>query len=521
MNRVAWVWWPMHKERVIVVGAGMGGLASALTLAHQGHEVLVVEAHQDPGGKVHATQVEGRSIDSGPTVLTMRWVFDELFSSVAEDLEDHVRLTPLSVLARHFWSDGSRMDLCADPRQSEAEVERLAGAQEAQRFRLFCQRTRALYETLETPFMRRPVSQAPQFMADVGLSGLMLLSRLGPFRTLWQQLVRDFRDPRLQQLFGRYATYCGSSPWEAPATLTLIAQAEFGGVWSVDGGMQALARSVMTLAQKRGAAFRFESRCDRLEVSDQSVKAVILESGERLEADRVIFNGDPAALKLGLLGAQARGAIKNRFESSPGHRSLSALTWSMVAPRQTLDLDRHNVFFQSHYRSEFEDIFQHHRLPKAPTVYVCAQDRPTVCAEDRERIFCLVNAPANADLNPQVEDIDECEHHTFQQLSQMGLSLDPTQASRRSTPSDFHRRFPATGGALYGPPTHGWMSIFSRPGATTAIRGLYLAGGGVHPGPGVPMATLSGVRAAEAIMASRASIRPSPQVVTFGGMQTR
>lgn len=507
----------MAESKVVVIGAGMGGLASALLLAHHGHEVIVVEAQPGPGGKVHSIEVDGLHIDSGPTVLTMRWVFEELFDRIGERLSDHLQLTSLSVLARHFWPDGSRMDLCADPRESEAEVERLAGPDEADRFRKFCARTQAIYQTLRTPFMRRPVSHAPKFMADVGLSGLALLSQLGPFRTLWQQVSRDFKDPRLQQLFARYATYCGSSPWQAPATLTLIAQAEFDGVWSIEGGMPTLPQTLVTLAQRRGATFRWGVRCQRLDLNGSSIQGVILDTGERIQADRIICNVDPAALREGLLGEDARLAVP----SKPTARSLSAITWSMAAHRQRLDLHRHNVFFQSDYRREFDDIFGGGFYPKTPTIYVCAQDRPQTDLGTRERIFCLVNAPAQADRRSDEEDIAACQRTTFKQLKQMGLSLNPLQATVRATPSDFHRRFPATGGALYGQPTHGWMSIFNRPGATTPIQGLFLAGGGVHPGPGVPMATLSGLRAAEAVTASRVLTRRSQTVATYGGMQTR
>lgn len=506
----------MAESKVIVVGAGMGGLASALLLAHHGHEVLVVDAQPRPGGKVHSTEVEGLHIDSGPTVLTMRWVFDELFERVGERLGEHVQLTPLSVLARHFWPDGSRMDLCADLRESEAEVERLAGPDEADRFRKFCARTQAIHQTLQTPFMRRPVSHAPKFMADLGFSGLARLSRLGPFRTLWQQVSRDFKDPRLQQLFARYATYCGSSPWQAPATLTLIAQAEFEGVWSVEGGMPSLAQTLVTLAKRRGASFRWGARCQRLLLNGSRIQGIVLDTGERIVANQVICNADPAALRSGLLGDEARKAVSIK----PTARSLSAMTWSMAAQRQRLDLHRHNVFFQTDYHREFEDIFGEGFYPKTPTVYVCAQDRPQTTVDTRERIFCLVNAPAQADRRSEEEEIAACQRTTFKQLKQMGLSLNPLQATVRATPSDFHRRFPATGGALYGQPTHGWMSIFKRPGATTPIQGLFLAGGGVHPGPGVPMATLSGLRAAEALTASRALTRRSQTVATFGGMQT-
>jgi 1-hydroxycarotenoid 3,4-desaturase len=162
-------------------------------------------------------------------------------------------------------------------------------------------------------------------------------------------------------------------------------------------------------------------------------------------------------------------------------------------------------------------------LPERPTVYVCAQDRPAhVTPGAAERIFCLVNAPACGDGSGITEEaLEQCQTHTFQLLHQLGLPLQPTTYnSVRTTPKDFHRRFPASGGALYGQATHGWTSIFQRPGATTPLPGLYLAGGSVHPGPGVPMAALSGQRAAEAVMASLASTNTFPREATFGGMST-
>ena len=158
--------------------------------------------------------------------VSQRWVFDEIMRQVGTELDRELQLAPLSVLARHYWPDGEHMDLCADPLQSEAEVERFGGAAEAERFRRFCNRARALYDTLEAPFMRGPAPQMGRFMSALGFSGLALLTQLGPMRSLWRQLQSEFANPRLRQLFGRYATYCGSSPWEAPATLMLIAQVE-------------------------------------------------------------------------------------------------------------------------------------------------------------------------------------------------------------------------------------------------------------------------------------------------------
>ena len=505
--------------RTVVVGAGVGGLVAALRLAHSGQQVTVLETSAHPGGKIHTQTVDGAHIDSGPTVFTMRWVFDEILRAVGTRLEAHLRLTPLQVLARHFWDDGSQLDLLADAEASEAAVADWAGGDEAQRFRTFCARARAVHDALEAPFMRSPRPGMLELMARLGPSGLGVLASIGPLRTLWQQMGREFRDPRLQQLFARYATYCGSSPWQAPATLMLVAQVEMDGVWSVEGGMTALTQMLAGLACERGATLRLGCSARRIDVQQGRVRGVELCTGEFLPADHVLFNGDVAALRQGLLGPPARAAVP--AQAPP--RALSALTWALHVPLKGVALERHNVFFCPDYAREFDDIFRHQRLPTQPTVYVCAQDRPGQWPEGApERALALVNAPATGDQpHWRDEELDTCQDTTFRFLNRLGLQVPlSVTGMRRTTPQDFHRRFPASGGALYGQATHGWTGIFRRPGSQTPVRGLYLAGGSVHPGPGVPMAALSGQLAAEAMLASPALTRRSPPVATFGGMST-
>jgi 1-hydroxycarotenoid 3,4-desaturase len=511
----------MPEHRVVVIGAGMAGLVSALQLAAQGLDVTVLEAASTPGGKIRQPLVDGAAIDSGPTVFTMRWVFDEILASVGTRLEAELDITPLAVLARHFWDGGESLDLFADPRQSVDAVGRFAGAAEARRFEQFCRTAKEVYQALEGPFIRSGSPTVMGLGGALGARGLATLARIGPMSSLWDSLGRHFQDPRLRQLFARYATYCGSSPWQAPATLMLIAQVELDGVWSVRGGMHELAKCLARLAQARGARLRWGCRCQQIELSQGRVSAVLTDQGERLPADSVVFNGDLAALREGLLGAGVRSAAPGK--AAP--RSLSALTWSIHAPTQGPPLDRHNVFFQADYASEFQDIFSAGRLPRRPTVYVCAQDRGTgEVPAGAERLLCLVNAPAFGDQasGPQNEqELQQCQTTSFDLLRRCGLTIE-AQAHQilRTTPQDFHRMFPATGGALYGQATHGWMSAFSRPGASSPVAGLYLAGGSIHPGPGVPMAALSGRLAAAALMASPALTKRSHRGATSGGTST-
>ena len=504
----------------MVVGAGIGGLVAALQLAQKNLSVTLIEAADAPGGKMRELIVDGAPIDSGPTVFTMRWVFEQIYANAGVRLDDALTLTALPVLARHAWGPDERMDLFADPGQSRDAIARFAGAAEAARFVQFCKQARAVYDTLEGPFIR---SQSPSLMrmaGDLGLRGLSVLASLGPMRSLWSSLGEHFHDPRLRQLFARYATYCGSSPWDAPATLMLITQVELDGVWSVKGGMHALAQSLANLATKQGGTIRYASPCAAIEVAGARVAGVRLANGEFLPANSVVFNGDKSALGQGLLGEGVRRATS---ALRPKKRSLSALTWSMHAATSGFALDRHNVFFQPEYAREFSTIFSRARLPQTPAIYVCAQDRGTGDAEPAaDRLLMLVNAPPEG-LGPALTDseIETCETHSFSTLARYGLTIQRSpQNTQRTTPAEFHRLFPGSGGALYGMATHGWMSAFARSGAKTAIQGLYLAGGSVHPGPGVPMAALSGQLAAATLWAHLDSTSRSQRVVISGGTST-
>lgn len=510
-----------RSDRVVVVGAGIGGLVSALLLASQGVQVTLVEAADAPGGKMRRLPL-GEGIDGGPTVFTMRWVFEQILEQAGLAMADLPRLAPLGVLARHAWrGHEKRLDLFADHRLSFDAIAAFAGVDEARRFEGFCRQAREVYRRLEGPYIRAGRPSLFSMGRDLGPRGLATLVGLGPFSSLWSSLARHFRDPRLQQLFGRYATYCGASPWQAPATLMLVAQVELDGVWSVEGGMHAVAQRFAELAARRGATLRYASRCERVLVNGGRATGVRLAGGEEIAADAVVFNGDPQALVQGLLGEATARAVPPLPRR---HRSLSALTWAIHGCTAGFPLVRHNVFFDDDYASEFDDIFRARQLPQRGTVYVCAQDRGDTGVHDGvERLLCLVNAPPEGDRREfDAPEVGPCEQRSLDLLNDCGLRVDMDTAQViRTTPRDFHALFPATGGALYGQATHGWMSSFRRPGSATAVPGLFLAGGGVHPGPGVPMAALSGQLAAATTMAHLDSISRSRRVATSGGTSTR
>lgn len=538
------------QNRIIIIGAGMGGLAAALRLAGAGVPVLVLEAAKTPGGKLREVLAGGRAFDAGPTVLTMKWVFDDLLAAFNTCLEDEVALEKAEHLARHYWTGGLCLDLYADLDRSAEKIAATFSADDAAGFRRFAADSQRVFETLKNTFISAPKPNPLTLSKRIGFNRLGDMLALRPFTSLWKALGGYFCDPRLRQLFARYATYCGSSPFAAPATLMLVAHVEQAGVWIPSGGIHAIARRFQSLAQERGASFRFNARVEHIQTGEggRKVTSVRLETGEVIAADQIIFNGDVSALPALLAPRDGAGQTRAHrispghastgHASRFGHRSQSALVTCGLARAEGVPLAHHTVFFSDDYEAEFRAVFNECRAPADPTVYVCAQDRdgggrmrPEGAGQPQERLYCLMNLPADGDRHPYAtSELDRCLTAMDRRLAANGLRLQrDREAQVLTAPDGFNRLFPATGGALYGQASHGWMASFKRPGTHLGTylgpgagpKGLYLAGGSVHPGPGLPMAALSGRLAADQMLAELAMTGQSRPVAISGGMSTQ
>jgi 1-hydroxycarotenoid 3,4-desaturase len=503
------------KDRVVVIGAGVGGLTAAIDLARRGADVTVLESAAAPGGKMRHVQAAGAGVDAGPTVFTMRWIFQSLFSDAGARLEDYLELQAADLLARHAWRAGGRLDLFADVDRSADAIGAFAGAKDAQGYRDFCARSASMYQTLAGTFIGAERPSVLDLTRRVGFSHIDRLLAISPMKTLWLALAEHFSDPRLRQLFGRYATYVGSSPLLAPATMMLVAHVEQDGVWLVKGGMVKVAQALHRLGEAQGARYRFNAKVAEIKTTRGRVSGVVLADGQHIEADAIVYNGDVSALEMRLMGGDAASAAPAVARQD---RSLSAITWCINAKTSGFPLAHHNVFFAEDYPAEFDAVFRNRDIVDAPTVYICAQDRggnaPPAPGQP-ERLLVLINAPADGDsrtFNPE-----DYSARSFDLLSSCGLTIErSSENSVPVTPSDFNRLFPGTGGALYGRANHGAFASFKRPGAASKLPGLYLAGGSVHPGPGVPMAAMSGRLAAARLLDDLAAGRGAKrQSVSF------
>ncbi|WP_193318611.1 phytoene desaturase family protein [Nonomuraea phyllanthi] len=458
---------------VTVIGGGVGGMACALLLAVRGHEVRLYERASRLGGKLAEHRRDGFTFSLGPSLLTM----PELFRGLGLERE----LIEPELLCRYRFADGTVLDARRDPERMAAEVERLAPG-EGRAWRAFHGWARGCLRAANRTAFAGPLIRQP---GEARLSDLLAVA---PGRTLDGLARHYFRDPRLRQYVGRYATYAGSNPYRAPAALGCVPALEHGqGIWYVPGGLARLADDLALLLKAAGVQVHLSEPVAAVEADGSRVTGVRLASGERVPSAVVVANTDAAALYARLLPDRRRLRRIARL----GLSSSALLVLAGVEGR-TPGLPHHSVLFSADYEREFADIFDRGSPPLDPSVYIgcSAVDDPSQAPPGSENWTMLVNVPARHPRRWPIR-VEAYRDLVLERLAERGHDLaGRLRFADVFTPADLRDRYGAWGGAIYGSAYRGRSSSFLRPGNRGPRRGLYLVGGSVHPGGGLPMVVL-------------------------------
>ena len=488
------------QRRVVVVGAGLGGLSAALSLAADGYDVEIFEKNDRPGGKLNLLQTKGFSFDLGPSILTLPHYFERLFVRHGRRMADYVTIQAVTPHWRNFFEDGTRIDLFPDPKETVARNVGLSSDDESD-LTSFLAYSKRLYERAVPGYFDRGLDTLWPLIRFYGV--FSTLRDFDLFSSMDDGVGRHVRNRYLRDILNYFVKYVGSSPYDAPAVLNLLPHAQFGyGLWYVKGGMYGLARALERLANEVGVQMHFGAEVVALSHANGRVTSAELANGRLVEGDLFVCNMEviPAYERL-LRESPAFLSKLRKFEPA-----CSGLVLHLGTDREYPQLAHHNFFFSRDPKKHFTDVFHRGILPEDPTLYVVAPARtdrsqaPAGC----ENIKVLPHIPHLQDLRFTEQEYASLRERVLDKLERMGL-----EGLRRHivvedtwTPEDIERRYYSNRGAIYGVVADRKKNLgLKAPKKSSKYANLYFVGGSVNPGGGMPMAVLSGQQVRDLIMA--------------------
>ncbi|GIV54507.1 MAG: phytoene desaturase [Candidatus Kapaibacterium sp.] len=475
------------KKRLIIVGSGLGGLSLALRASSNDWEVSILERNDTLGGKLNIFEQNGFRFDTGPSLITLPQVFAELFEQCGVEHE-HLRFRHLVPLTQYRFANDEQITYPDTLPATAALLERIEADRGRGYWQLMATAAKLFELSSRTFFESVPTEIPSREQVQMLLHSLRWL----PLRNAWgnyaRTVDRHITSPQLRQIFYRYPTYVGSSPYRAPATFLVIPylEAAFGG-WYVEGGLYRIVETIVAALEQRGVRTYTSAPVTAILHRNGKVEGVRLATGDVLEGDVVVFNGDATTVNA-LLGMPAQ---PNKAE-----RSMSGVIYLLgLRRRLPTDVHHHTIAFSSDYRREFDQIFEQRQFPDEPTVYVNVTSKtdPTTAPQGCETVFVMANAPA-VEGKRWEQEMSMLWERINGVLERRGITIAESDVVVRSvwTPERFERTYAMPGGAIYGLASHSYRTAFLRPTMRhRRIKGLYFVGGSTHPGGGTPMVILS------------------------------
>ena len=492
----------MERKRVAVIGGGLGALSGAICLAQLGFSVQLFEKNPKIGGKVNEVILGDYRFDTGASLLTMPSVIDDLFDFAGFNRSDYLDFMPIDPICRYFFIDGSVMDASADKAKMKAAIGQLSPA-DAEAYERFLKYAKRIHTLTAEIFMFTPIHEFKKLMRFRYLRTLFRLHQIDPFRTVHQSVSRFFSDPRIIQLFDRYATYNGSDPFQAPATLNIIPYVEYGlGGYYIKGGIYRLVNALEAIARERGVQIHTSVKVEK-----------ICQDGKRASGVRV--NGQQVPADYVLCGADAIIAHDELIDGPPNQReklsrlepSLSGMVFLWGVRSNSVQLAHHNIIFSGDYDAEFRQIFKDRQVPEEPTIYIAITSKVDAAHAPvgGENWFVLLNMPYLVPGQMWEKEKARMRSFVLGRLREIGLDIkDRIEVEQIYTPQDFSELYASNQGSIYGISSNTKTTAFKRlPNRSRILNNLYFAGGSVHPGGGIPLVILSGKMAAALIAADQ------------------
>jgi phytoene desaturase len=494
------------RKRIAVIGSGLGGLSASIRLAIQGFTVDVYEQGKNSGGKANQINEKGFRFDTGPSLLTMPFVIKELFENAGEKIEDYLEIIPLKNLCKYFYPDGTIINAYSDTDKFAEEIS-VKTKDTAQSVKKYLKYSEKIYDLTADLFLFGDFSDSKNFLNSNALKTLLQINKIDPFRTMHSANKSFFKDKKTIQLFDRYATYNGSNPFKAPATLNIIQHVEYNiGGYIVRGGIYSIANELYRLARKKGVNFFFESKISKILHNDFSVNGITINRNSILEKkdyDIVISNADVNYTYKYLLGDSSSNSAV-RYDNLEPSSSALVFYWGVKGSIDNLEI--HNILFSSDYKKEFEDLFTKKICPDDPTVYIYISSKynSNDAPADHENWFVMINAPyvKNQDWKVEIEKSRKNIIHKINSALKIDIE-NKIVTEQVLTPEIIEESTSSFRGSLYGISSNGKRAAFVRQkNRSKEYSGLYFCGGSSHPGGGIPLVILSGKLAAEAIIGS-------------------
>ncbi len=475
----------MKPPKVIVIGAGIGGLATAIRLAIKGHEVEVFEKNEVPGGKMYLIEREGYRFDAGPSLFTQPANIEELFELAGEEISDHFNYVPVPIANRYFFENGKKINAYTQANLFATEMAEQLG-EPAENILRYLKDSEKVYEKVGTIFLNYSLHQRSTWLHPRVLDAMKTVRLPYLFSTLDGFNRSSFSTAEAVQLFNRFATYNGSNPYSAPGMLSLIPHLEQNqGTFYPQGGMVSIPNALLGLAKKKGVQFRLNTAVERIQTKNGKATGVWVD-GQFVAADLVVSNVDAYYTYKRLLGdeAGARKILRNE-------RSSSAFIFYWGMNSTFSDLHLHNIFFSKDYQQEFDHLFRKKTYYSDPTVYVNITSKMEEghAPPEKENWFVMVNAPAVVDADWSVVT-DTLRNNVLGKLGRMmGTDLrQHIEVEEILSPQGIQLKTDSYLGSLYGTSSNSkWAAFLRHANFTNKIKGLYFTGGSVHPGGGIPL----------------------------------